>query len=330
MRALICGILVGVLGCGDDGGTNTPTDASPDALPDAPPDAPLVDAPPPPVGHQHYVISQLRVPTSNPEAQAFGLDLDNDQTVDNQLGMVLSTFATMGFPIQEGYSRAIDQGTSITLVDLVATDLMTAATATLALFKGTNAMPSPCNGAADLACRRHLAGTGTFTAAATPVHAPLAGAIIGNTLTAGPGQLTIDLVFNGSTPVAVTLIGARVQASTISQGGIGNLILAGAISQTDITGTVIPAMRDGYAARVAVDCTALTSPPTCGCAGGSDGATYLSLFDTAPKDCAISLAEVRDNSLIQSLLAPDVTINNVNALSIGVRATAVPAGFVAP
>jgi hypothetical protein len=40
--------------------------------------------------------------------------------------------------------------------------------------------------------------------------------------------------------------------------------------------------------------------------------------------------EVKTNALINSLLAPDVSINGVQALSYGVRATAVGAGFVAP
>jgi len=330
MRALICTLAVGILGCGDDGGSVTPIDAPADARPDAPPDAPLVDAPPAPMGHHHYVIDRMLVPTTNAQARAFGLDLNGDLTVDNQLGMVFATFAAQGLLVQAGFSRAIDQGNSITLVDLAADNLATTATATLALFDGTDAMPVPCFGAADLACRHHLAGTGTFLAAAAPVNPPLAGMITAGTLTAGPGQLSIDLVFDGAMPTAVTLIGARVKATTISPTAIGTLLLAGAVPQTEIDTKVIPAMRDGYMTSVTRDCTALNNPPTCGCAAGTGGKTALDLFDTAPKDCAITLDEVRDNALIQSLLAPDVMINGMMALSIGVSTTAVPAGFVAP
>ncbi|MGE5186314.1 MAG: hypothetical protein ACM31C_29870 [Acidobacteriota bacterium] len=53
----------------------------------------------------------------------------------------------------------------------------------------------------------------------------------------------------------------------------------------------------------------------------------VALFDTSPKDCTISLTEVQNNSLIKSLLAPDVTIENQPALSFGMQVTAVPASI---
>jgi hypothetical protein len=49
-----------------------------------------------------------------------------------------------------------------------------------------------------------------------------------------------------------------------------------------------------------------------------------------PKDCTISVSEVAQNSLIQSLLAPDVMIDGVEALSVGVSASAVHAAFADP
>lgn len=73
----------------------------------------------------------------------------------------------------------------------------------------------------------------------------------------------------------------------------------------------------------------LSSPPGCGCTANSTGKTDISLFDMN-HDCAISVDEVRNNSLIMSLLTPDVTLESQQCLSIGVRAHAVPAGFVAP
>lgn len=324
MRTLISLVVVGVLGCGD--GADTPIDAPPDA----PPDAPFVDAPPPPVGHRHYVVDRILVPNNNPEARAYGLDLDGNLVVDNQLGMVMATFANMGIDVQVGFARAIDTGASITLVDLTATDLINATGATLALFDGTNPMPLACNGPSDTTCRRHLAGTGTFTASATPVNAPLSGAIVSGTMTAGPGQLAIDFVWPESPTVAVTLIGARIKASAITETGIGTLILAGAIPTTEVETKIFPAMRDGYMAAMTRDCTALSNPPDCGCAPNTSGDTASGLFDVSPKDCAITLAEIRDNSLIQSLFGPDVSINGTDALSIGVSARAVPAGYVAP
>ncbi|MBA3451588.1 MAG: hypothetical protein H0T42_00665, partial [Deltaproteobacteria bacterium] len=288
MRTLISLFLVGVVGC--DGGSDTPNDAPPDA----PPDAPLADAPVPPLGHRHYVIDRILVPTSNPEARAYGLDLDGDSMVDNALGSVMATFASMGIDVQVDYARAIDTGASITLVDLSATDLTTAAGSTFALFDGTNPMPLACNGASDTTCRRHLTGTGTFTAAATPVNAPLTGAIASGTMTAGPGQLAVDFVWPESPAVAVTLLGARIKASSITETGIATLILAGAIAETEVDAKIFPAIRTGQMAAMTRDCAALTSPPECGCTQGTSGDMASSLFDTSPKDCAISLDEIRN------------------------------------
>src|SRR5574338_440669 len=40
---------------------------------------------------RRYVIDRIELPTNNNEARGFGLDLNGDRTVDNQLGMVIST-----------------------------------------------------------------------------------------------------------------------------------------------------------------------------------------------------------------------------------------------
>jgi len=91
-------------------------------------------------------------------------------------------------------------------------------------------------------------------------------------------------------------------------------------------------MQVNFMAAVVRDCTNLASPPGCGCVAGSTGKTSLDLFDGgvvgSPKDCAISVAEVRENSLIQSLLAPDLTLpGGQNALSIGIKVEAVSGTF---
>jgi hypothetical protein len=78
-------------------------------------------------------------------------------------------------------------------------------------------------------------------------------------------------------------------------------------------------------AAIARDCP-LQTPPNCGCAAASEGNTWLNLFD-ANDDCMVSIAEIQGNALVQSLLAPDVMIDGQNALSLGMRVTAVRAAF---
>lgn len=105
-------------------------------------------------------------------------------------------------------------------------------------------------------------------------------------------------------------------------------MIAGALSQAEVDTKFIPALHQNAVVQVMADCTG-TIPPDCGCAAGSTGRTYLNLFDTTPKNCAISLEEVRNNTLIQSLLAPDVTIEGQTALSFGFGVSAVKAAYTA-
>ena len=62
---------------------------------------------------------------------------------------------------------------------------------------------------------------------------------------------------------------------------------------------------------------------------GSTGKTILGLFD-ADKNCSVTVEEIKTNSLIVSLLSPDVTINGTMALSLGIKATAVKATYTQP
>src|SRR5690606_8897712 len=96
---------------------------------------------------------------------------------------------------------------------------------------------------------------------------------------------------------------------------------------------VIPAIQAQIAPLIARDCTEPTMPPGCGCMADSTGKTILGLFDTKladgteGKDCAVSVDEIKTNSLIVSLLSPDVQIKGVDALSLGIKASAVKGNF---
>jgi len=319
-------LIVALAACGSDGAK--PSDAAIDAAIDAAlPDA-LLDAPAPPPNAHRYVIDHELLPTNNNQARMYALDLDSDGQVDNQLGMVMGTLAGMGLDPQPPLTHAIDTGAAIMLADLDATTL-TSGTATFAMFQGANPMPAPCTGASDPVCRHHLAGTATFDVAATsPNDPPLTGAIAGGLVDAGPGILHLTTSFLGAN-VSLQLIGARVRLTSPSDAQIMTGILAGGVSTTEIDATLIPAMQTAISAQIALDCHALTSPPQCGCTDGTTGKTFISLFDTN-QDCAVTATEIKMNSLIMSLLAPDVTIGSQQALSLGVGITAVHAAFLPP
>ena len=307
--------------------------------------------------HYHYVTNQLLVPTNNQQAHDYGLDLDGNGSVDNQLGSVLGTLAGMGFDIQGTVDIAVLDGSVIFLADVQTTDFTNASNAGFQVYLGTNpqppacmsgemptcttAMPPVCTG-----CGHHLTGSGMFTIDPNgPMNAALTGNFASGNFTAGPGTLTLPLTLAGAN-LKLNLIGARVKASGVTNMQIGSsssggAILAGALTQDDLNNQVLPAIGMALGPLIQRDCCGLpTSPggatcnpsgsPACGCTSGSTGATILGLFDGddgTAKDCMVSVAEIKGNTLIQSLLAPDVTIDGKMALSLGVKMTAVGAQF---
>jgi hypothetical protein len=277
-----------------------------------------------------YVASEIHLPTSNAQAQAYGLDLDGDGRTDNQLGQILSVLASQGIDLQTALQTAIARGTIIQLLELQTAGYVSSSSASLNFLLGDSATatPPPCSGPSDTVCGRHLQGTGSFTIAGTaPVNSPLSGTVASGTFDGGPGQLTLPLVLGASPAVSLTLLGARARATGMADTGIDSVIVGGGISQSDVDNLLVPALQSQFEAIVARDCTDPGSPPTCGCASGSAGATLRTLFDTNPVDCAVSVAEIRANSLMSTLLAPDMTINGTPSLSLGVGFKAVKATF---
>lgn len=285
--------------------------------------------------HYQYVASKAFVPTNNNQAREYGLDLNGDGSVDNQLGMVLSTLSTTAmFDIQATIDDAVAEGSIILLVDFQTTDFTNASAAGMKVLLGDTPMPQPCTDPLNptpATCGKHLTGTGTFTVdAASPNNAAVTGRIINGTFNGGPGTITLQIALTGTDAITLNLIGARAKASGITADGMTSVNFAGAISQDDLNTQVIPAITSQLNPTIAEDCTMLNNPTGgCGCPAGSTGKTILDLFDTTPKDCMVTSAEISSNSLIQSLLAPDVTIDGTPALSLGIKAEAKKATFPA-
>jgi len=293
------------------------------------------DGQPTPEGpHYHYVANQVFVPTTNTQAREYGLDLNGDKNPDNQLGMVLSTLAGMNFDIQGTIDAAVAEGDIILLVDVQTKDFTNTTAAGIQVFLGDMPNPAACpagemyNEMTKTGCKKHLDGNASFSIAAnSPTNAALGGKIINGTFNGGPGNLSLQIALGGAMAIQLDLIGARVKASSLNEtmigsGTSGGVIFAGAITKDDIDNKVIPAIHGQLAPTIAEDCPA-GAPPTCNCMDPSTGKTILGLFDTNPKDCMVTVDEIKTNSLIVSLLAPDVTIEGKKALSIGIKATAV-------
>jgi len=287
------------------------------------------DGQPTPEGmHYHTVANKVFVPTTNTQAREYGLDLNADGTVDNQLGMVLSTLGSMGFDIQTTIDTAVNEGSIILLSDFQTKDFMNTTAAGIQVYLGdkATATPAPCTDANDTTCGHHLTGSGMFTISATsPSNAALSGKIINGTFTGGPGNLSLQIALGGTTAIQLDLIGARAKATGVTATSIGSVIFGGAITKDDIDNKVIPAIQTQLVPIIARDCPN-AMPTTCTCMDNSTGKTILGLFD-ADHNCSVTVDEIKSNSLIVSLLSPDVTIDGKMALSLGIKATTVGATY---
>jgi hypothetical protein len=295
----------------------------------------------PPAGpHTTSVADTVLVPTNNNEARAYGLDLNDDRTVDNQLGMVLGTLAGQGFKVQDTIDEAVADGSIILLVDFQAPNFDNTSAAGLQVKLGDSdtATPAPCNTDetfCDMSdppvcngCGHHLEGEGVFTVApGSPTNDAVGGKINGGVFSGGPGNLALQIALGGGNPIQLDLIGARAKGTGISATGFTELILAGALTQEDLDTKVIPAVHAQLGPLIERDCTGTAPPDPCGCEAGSTGKTVFGLFDTDPKDCTVTIEEIKTNSLIMSLLAPDVTIDGKQALSLGIKVTTTKASF---
>ena len=148
--------------------------------------------------------------------------------------------------------------------------------------------------------------------------------------TGGPGEVLLQIALAGGTPIDLNLIGTRAKGTGITADSIGEMTLAGALTETDLNTKVIPAIHAQLGPILDEDCGLDRNPagnPVCGCPADSTGETIISFFDDDPADCDVSVDEIKNNGFIQSVLSPDVTIGGVDALSLTVTTTAVKATF---
>lgn len=185
-----------------------------------------------------------------------------------------------------------------------------------------------------MACGHHLDGATSFDVDPTASSASiLPGSIESATFRGGPASVTIEISLDGDNAFPLHLVGARaevdVTASRLLDGRLGGGI--------DAVNEFLPALHALLAGVIAVDCGG--TPETMCCTLDSSGQTLVSLFD-ANGDCSVSLAELAEDSLITTLLAPDVdlldadgafnpNVDGVNDLvSLGIGFTSAGASFV--
>jgi len=276
--------------------------------------------------HYQYVLDDLLMPTTATEANAYGLNLDNDPQgrPDNALGQILSTLANQSdLNLQETVDTQIMEGDIIILADMQATSLTTATGVGVWVYLGADPTPAPCNGTDDTVCGHHLDGSGSFGIdPSSPTDALIVGQLVAGKYNGGPGNVTIEisLVEGEDTGIVINLIGARMEIGNVTDSAMTNGKLGGAVTEEDLDNNIMPELHTILTDTIDGDCTGepIECPGPncreCGCDEGATGRTLLDLFDeygATPEDdpnCVVDFQELMDNSLISSLLAPDVDL----------------------
>ena len=251
-------------------------------------------APPKPVKHG-YVVNSLTFPFSSEQARSLGRDLTGDGKPDNQLGMVLAQLSSQGLDLSAVIAETIESGDLLALHSLRTTSLANAKNATLRLFGG-KAKANP-----------DLNGGGTFGVDTSAPSVKLAAKIKDRAVKAGPGKIpfAFPTLVPGEKPVVLTLKKGRVNA-TCRKARCEDGRITGAISMTQINAKFVPTLAKLFQSLVDQDC-----PTKDTCEAGSNGQTVLNIFD-ADDDGQITATELRENNLIEALLAPDVDLVKAN------------------
>jgi hypothetical protein len=270
--------------------------------------------------YNHFVNDTITVPQNSAQTTSLGLDIDGDShhKPDNALGGILSALKQQNVDIQKAVTDSVTSGGLILLHSIQATSLTTATNVGWKVLLGDKKTPPPL-----------FDGTDMFTVSATsPTDGVLVGQIAGGSFQGGPGNVTIALSLTTGDPIRVALVGARIKAN-VTADGCTDGVLGGAITDMELNNSVIPGIQtlmqnsvndDGPDGTAPVACPA--SPATCPNAMNGDptscvdtymkcltgtSKTILGLFDT-DHNLTITLDEIKNNTLIKALLAPDIDL----------------------
>lgn len=306
----VCSVLIiaTVIGCATD-----PTDPEPEPID-------------PSGTHYRYVVDSIMLPHSSAEAIQYGLNIDRDDgdRVDNHIGQLLAILLgteDYGDRVDSEIAERIALGELIHLFDVQTVALRDAERVGWQGFLGSDPDGSPDDN-----------WPGPESYEVTMAGEPAAGAIAGGVVSAADGRLPLSIALpNVAEPIVLDLRGAAIDAAISDTGLVGTL--GGAVHGPDIDRVLIPALQLGLQAMIIDSCNETGPCPT-----NSLGAALLDLFDL-DDDGALSQQDLRESSLIQNLLSPDVDLYDddgvynpgvdrvKDSLSFGVRFTAVPALF---
>jgi hypothetical protein len=293
-----------------------------------------------------YVANALTVPM---DRMQFGMDLNGDSKVDNQLGNIIGALSANNLNTQDGVDSAVCKGSVILLMTETSADMTYQNDdASGALVQVGKAMTGYVDTNNNMKCDSadtgipKFDGSDQFTLDTSFAGAQFAGRITNGKFssnspvtTTHPVTVSLQLpLVSGADPVQLTIVGAHIQF-TESGGKISSGQINGAIKSSDVMNTIIPNVAKLLNSRV-------TANPT-----GSTEKQILQIFDIGctgmpnlKGDGMISTCEVSDNSIIKNVLNPDVQMfdsagnyhpnpdnTNKDSLSLGLGFTMVKGAF---
>lgn len=290
-----------------------------------------LDSPAPVTGEHHqYIVTGLYVPRSASDAtKSFGIDLDLDGRKDNGLGSVLATLLGQGFDIQPTLNDAVLRGNILLGLDVQTPSFTDAEAAGVQVVTGITTSPNACNTAGT--CGLHLSGDALMMTNEAVPQMYSTGPVTDGTLLTRGGILPVRLAIGDENYIDLNLHNAAIKVDVSSELPTGTL--AGIIPTADVARIVIPQFGKQFRRIAAEDCA---PPPQvhyrganrCQCKPGSRG-ELLTDYLNSDLDCTITDDEVRNNSIVKTLLAPDMVHNDeAVGLSFGVGISLAPATFV--
>jgi len=245
--------------------------------------APLAQLP-----QRGHVADTVRLPATQAEAQQLGRDVDGDGHVDNLLGGALAAFNGQGFE-PAAVQSAIDNGDIVMLHSLRTTSVADSTNATWQVWYDAPT-PDP-----------DLSGSGTFELSVDRPHSKrLAATISDHQVTTAPGAIPVRLDI-GAGVFRLRLTQAVVDATCHRRGCSAGRI-TGAVGEEQIQKKLFRELAELFQIVVSRDCP---GPGPDSCTG--TGTNVQSLFDTND-DLVITRAELRSNSLLQTVLSPDLDL----------------------
>jgi hypothetical protein len=269
-----------------------------------------------------FVVNRIILPSSNTSDQ-LGWDYNGDGKKENLLGSVIAALGQMAasLNLQEIEDNRLNSGTALMLLRLLANDFKKEQSSKGQAWIAASA--KCCVNPADkVACANEANATcfsgkhSFYPDAMSPKNMQFVGSIEDSKFHYGPTNLKIELPFGPAGDLELNLIASHLTGNLAADSkSITNGILAGTITQSEMSTELIPAITD------LLNVT-LNAPQT----EQDVKETILILFDT-DKNNTISIAEVTESDIIKLILAGDVDVNGdgQKEISIGLGFDAVSA-----